>query len=207
MYVVRFKGAFGFIKPWTAVRDSETFSQQFLTPSIVEGMEKKLFPELLNTRGLAGKIIRHRISYSSLSSQQEHTQPRSMSIKSSKIKGQQDRMSVTVSRPRAILVRGVMVNPVLWLAFSSEEYARRAFQQHICLCRNEDIVLPDLMLNVEEPEFDQPWMEGRNNFDGYELIFSKLGSSFPVGFNRYVNAEPMYGSIYMVGNPVSGVSI
>ena len=42
MFVVKYSGQFGFIKPWTAVRDSETFSQQFLTPSIVEGIEKKL---------------------------------------------------------------------------------------------------------------------------------------------------------------------
>ena len=36
-YVVKFTGPFGFIKPWTAVRDAsggETYSQQFLTPSI-----------------------------------------------------------------------------------------------------------------------------------------------------------------------------
>ena len=45
LYVVKYTGMFGFIKPWTAVRDSETFSQQFLTPSIVEGIEKKLFPQ------------------------------------------------------------------------------------------------------------------------------------------------------------------
>ena len=38
MYVVTYKGQFGFIKPWTAVRDGETFSQQFLTPSIIEGI-------------------------------------------------------------------------------------------------------------------------------------------------------------------------
>ena len=31
MYIVIYKGPFGFIKPWTAVRDGETFSQQFLT--------------------------------------------------------------------------------------------------------------------------------------------------------------------------------
>ena len=43
MYIVTYKGKFGFIKPWTAVRDGETFSQQFLTPSIIEGIEKKLF--------------------------------------------------------------------------------------------------------------------------------------------------------------------
>ena len=32
-YVVKFTGPFGFIKPWTAVRDAsggETYSQQFL---------------------------------------------------------------------------------------------------------------------------------------------------------------------------------
>lgn len=38
MYVVTYKGQFGFIKPWSAVRDGETFSQQFLTPSIIEGI-------------------------------------------------------------------------------------------------------------------------------------------------------------------------
>lgn len=41
-YTVKYTGKFGFIKPWTAVRDGETFSQQFLTPSIIEGMEKKI---------------------------------------------------------------------------------------------------------------------------------------------------------------------
>lgn len=52
LFVVKYSGPFGFIKPWTAVRDGETYSQQFLTPSIVEGMEKKLFPEMLAERGI-----------------------------------------------------------------------------------------------------------------------------------------------------------
>ena len=52
MYIIKYSGPFGFIKPWTVVRDSETFSQQFLTPSIIEGIEKKLFPELLNEIGM-----------------------------------------------------------------------------------------------------------------------------------------------------------
>lgn len=59
MYIVIYKGKFGFIKPWTAVRDGETFSQQFLTPSIIEGIEKKLFPELLECNGEICKIVRH----------------------------------------------------------------------------------------------------------------------------------------------------
>ena len=40
MYIVTYKGQFGFIKPWTAVRDGETFSQQFLTPSIINSSLK-----------------------------------------------------------------------------------------------------------------------------------------------------------------------
>lgn len=39
-YVVKYSGPFGFIKPWTAVRDSETFSLQFLITSTIEGIEK-----------------------------------------------------------------------------------------------------------------------------------------------------------------------
>ena len=47
MYVVKYTGVFGFIKPWTAVRDSLTYSQQFLTPSVIEGIEKKIFSDIL----------------------------------------------------------------------------------------------------------------------------------------------------------------
>ncbi len=61
-YVVKYSGPFGFIKPWTAVRDGETFSQQFLTPSIVEELRKNCFPELLNEPGKIQKILRHRLS-------------------------------------------------------------------------------------------------------------------------------------------------
>ena len=69
-YVVKYTGPFGFIKPWTAVRDGETFSQQFLTPSIIEGIEKKIFSELLNQKGIS-RIVRHKLSYSAINTQQE----------------------------------------------------------------------------------------------------------------------------------------
>ncbi len=35
LYVVKYSVPFGFIKPWTAVRDGETFSQQFLTSNLI----------------------------------------------------------------------------------------------------------------------------------------------------------------------------
>ena len=71
-YVVKYAGPFGFIKPWTAVRDSKTFSQQFLTPSIIEGMRQKLE---------VSEIVRHRLTYGGISVQQEQTQTRGIEIK------------------------------------------------------------------------------------------------------------------------------
>ncbi len=186
MYVVKYSGPFGFIKPWTAVRDGETFSQQFLTPSIVKGIELKLFPELLDgviTNNSIQKIIRHRLSYSTISSQQEQIHPKAFTVKRK-----------IVSRPKAILKRGVMIKPVLHLAFENSNDAQRASEQHICLCRNEDVLLPsEKILEFTENEFDM--------IDGFELIFSKSEDSFIVGFNRFNMAEPMYGRIEIHGNP------
>lgn len=75
-YVVKYTGPFGFIKPWTAVRDGLTYSQQFLSPSTLEGIEKKLFSETLSQNGFISKIKRYRLSYSAIDVQQEQTQPR-----------------------------------------------------------------------------------------------------------------------------------
>ncbi len=192
IHIVQYSGAFGYIKPWTAVRDSETFSQQFLTPSIVEGIEKKLFPDLLTKNGIQ-KIVRHRLSYAGLSKQQEQTQPRGISIK-------KDRKGiVTVHRPRSILLRGVMLKPILWLVFKTHEDAEHAATQHICLCRNEDILLPlPDVISIEEGDFDMP----SNGFNGFELRFGETPESFIVGYNRFNAAKPMYGWLHIVGNPI-----
>ena len=187
-FVVKYTGPFGFIKPWTAVRDSETFSQQFLTPSIVEGIEKKLFPELLTEVGIK-KVVRHRLSYTQISQQQEVIQTRGWN---STKKGKQ----FLFERPTAILIRGVLLEPILYLAFSSQTDAERAFEQHICLCRNEDIMLPIDMLTVPKDRFDSD-----DEFSGYELLFEYTEASFQVGYHRQTK-EPMFGKIHIVGTPV-----
>jgi len=187
-YIVKYSGPFGFIKPWTAVRDSETFSQQFLTPSIVEGIEKKLFPELLNEEGIK-KIKRHRLSYKQVSQQQEVIQTRGWNITK---KGKQ----FLFERPTTILMRGVLLEPVLHLAFSNKEDAEIAFKQHICLSRNEDILMPDEIIGVSKEAFDT-----EEAFNGYELIFENGDQSFHVGYNRK-NQEPMYGWLHIVGTPL-----
>jgi hypothetical protein len=187
LYIVKYNGPFGFIKPWTAVRDSETFSQQFLTPSILCGIERKLFPELLNEPFGIYRIVSHRLSYDGLSMQQEQTQPRGWN----KRKG-------GLERPRAILMRGVMLNPTLRLAFRTEADAEMAVEQHVCLCRNEDIMLPDAQIEVTTIErFDQP------PFDGFELIFEQTDQSFVVGYNRFDQNKQMVGWLKVVGTPVN----
>lgn len=182
MFAVRYTGKFGFIKPWTAVRDGETFSQQFLTPSIIEGIEKKLFPELLNQNGKILKIIRHKLSYSAIDSQQEVTQTRGWK-KSAK----------EMTRERSILKRGVMLDPILYLAFNNYNDAEIAAKQHICLCRNEDVMLPDSeILEFSEEQFAE--------LDGFELRFGQSDNSFLVGYNRFDSNKPMYGWIEYNGN-------
>lgn len=189
-YVVKYLGVFGFIKPWTAVRDSETFSQQFLTPSIVEGIEKKMFPELLESKGIH-KIVGHRLSYQQITNQQEVIQTRGWN---STKKGS----NYLFTRPNAVLMRGILYNPVLHLAFASLEDAKAAFYQHICLCRNEDILLPKEIIETSKDEFEHD----EEHFAGYELVFEKNDQSFLTGYHR-VTQEPMYGWIRIVGQPVN----
>ena len=189
MYLVKYSGPFGFVKPWTAVRDSETFSQQFLTPSIVEGIEKKLFPELLSEQGIK-KIVGHRLSYEQINGQQEVIQTRGWN---SKKQGKQ----FLFERPTAILIRGILLNPTLHLAFTSSDDAQKAFTQHICLCRNEDVLLPELVEEIDDESFNTDI----EKYAGYELVFEKNENSFLVGYNRQ-NGVPMYGWLKTIGSPV-----
>ncbi|MCO6497953.1 MAG: hypothetical protein J5I50_09845 [Chitinophagaceae bacterium] len=184
-FVVKYSGPFGFIKPWTAVRDSETFSQQFLTPSIVEGIEKKLFPELLSETGIK-KILRHKLNYCGLDVQQERTWAKG-GFKANKEKG-------IYKTNLGILNRGVMIKPHLYLAFANPHDAEHAAQQTICLCRNEDLVFPDSPVEMTQEEF--------NAIEGFELKFTDNKNGFKVGHNRFKQAEEMYGELEVTGNPI-----
>jgi len=169
MYVVSYTGGFGFIKPFSAVRDGETQSQQFLTPSIVEGMRLKL--------GVA-KILRHKLAYTGLSLQQEVTQPKGW------LHEQRKEM---MSRAQSIIKRNVLLNPSLSLAFETKEDAEAAYGQHICLCRNEDMLLPFDFAEMSEEDFDSLF--------GFELRFTDADApdAIMVGYNRYENSAPMFG--------------
>ena len=97
------------------------------------------------------------------------------------------------------MVRGVLINPVLYLAFESRCNAEIAFKQHICLCRNEDLLYPDEnYLEVNDEEFDT----NEELFSGFELIFERNDQSFLVGYNRFKENQPMHGYLKVLGNPV-----
>jgi hypothetical protein len=181
--LVTYTGPFGYLKPFTAVRDGETYSQQFLTPSVIKGMEQKL--------GVS-RILRHKLTYTGLSMQQEQTQPRGWTYEKKK---------QLMSRPRAILVRGVLLQPELHLVFATEAEARAAATQHLCLCRNEDIVLPELPKALTEAEFDA--------LPGFELRFTEgpVDGAFLVGYNRFADGAPMYGRLEITGNPIRPVAL
>ncbi|MEN6510527.1 MAG: hypothetical protein ABFD00_01670 [Chloroherpetonaceae bacterium] len=185
MYVVKYSGPFGFVKPWTAVRDNETFSQQFLTPSIIEGIEKKLFPELLNEKGIK-KIKAYRLNYQELHLQQEMTWSKG-GFSYTKEKG-------VYKTKQGIITRGIMLNPNLYLAFENSQDSERALSQTICLCRNEDVLFPEFNKEMSEKEFD--------NIEGFELVISTPENGFKVGYNRFNNAEEMYGELKVYGNPI-----
>lgn len=194
LFVVKYSGPFGFIKPWTAVRDGgnpkeiNTMTQQFLTPSILEGMEKKLFPELLNQEkgGQIIKIKRYRLNYQGIDSQLERTWSKG-GFAYTKEKG-------TYKTNLGILNRGVMINPNLYLAFEHLEDAKVAFTQTLCLCRNEDLVFPEILVELSEEEFTL--------IDGFELVFTSSENGFKVGHNRFANAAEMYGELKVYGNPI-----
>lgn len=209
--IVKYSGPFGFIKPWTAVRDGETFSQQFLTPSIIEGIEKKLFPEVLSNRGLQGLIVGHRLNYTGISRQQEQTWSKAWVEKKGepvirqkvvKKKGVEQLAEVKIPtftrRPvTGILTRGVLIEPNLYLAFSNAVLADRAFSQHICLSRNEDVLFPDIRIDADASD----WFS--DAFSGFELIFdSDAERKFKVGHNRFNSATPMYGELKSYGDPI-----
>lgn len=161
IHIVKYSGTFGFLKPWTAVRDEMTFSSQILTPSTIEGLKQKLE---------VNEIIGHRLDYDGISKQQETVQAAGWEIKK--------------KRNTSILIRGILINPILWLAFRESDDATRAFEQHIVLSRNEDILYPTEIRDVTPEQFNS------DQFPGFEFIevnneTVQDSNIIPVGIHRY----------------------
>jgi len=163
-FIIKFSGSFGFIKPWTAVRDSKIKSEFYLTPSILMGIERKLFPELLlNDNGKLNKIVIYRLSFSNISFQKELTKSINYERKTDN-----ETKEKYFKANTSTVERGILINPDLYLFFTNKEDANITMTQHICLCRNEDILLP-----VKEDKDNKfPLILDKNDFDlNPEFIF------------------------------------
>src|SRR5699024_7444357 len=139
----------------------------------IEGMRQKLQVD---------EILRHKLSFTNFSKQQEQTRPKLIKKWGSGF---------------SIIERGLMIKPILTLGFKSRKDAQRALEQHLCLCRNEDIVLPDGERGIKEmptEEFD--------SIPGFELEFTDSEEGFMVGYNRFEDYEPMYGSLEITGDAI-----
>lgn len=182
LYAVTYSGPFGYLKPWTAVRDGKTNSQQFLTPSTLEGLRRKL--------GVSA-ILRHKLTHQGLDWQQEMTHPRDWRA--------EDR-GRRLSRPRAVLERGVLLAPTLVLGLATDADAAWAARQHVCLSRNEDLLLPMGPAQAfTEAEFEA--------LPGFELWPAQEDDedAFLVGHHRYEGNAPMFGRLAITGPPAGTI--
>lgn len=199
MYLVKFYGSFGFIKPWSAVRDTITKSCDYITPSILMGIERKLFPELMvNDNGKLNKIIRHRLSFQDISFQQETTRSVNDEVVVDKKKKLRYRKPKT-----SVINRGVLINPILYLLFNKKEDVEKVMMQHICLCRNEDVMFPIDMIELsDENEFNN-----EDLYSGYESFSSNENevNSIYCGYNKYTKNK-QYITRKIFGTP-SNLSI
>lgn len=193
LYVVRYAGPFGYIKPWTAVRDSLTFSEKFLPPATVQGISQKLFG--LEVRDA---ILRYRLAFDAYSRMQEQTRAKQYVYK------RDNKLNASyLDYGMSVLERGVLLNPELLLAFANETDARIAAEQHVCLCRNEDLLLPDAgfgdegVLPMTETDFD-----ARDGFEMRPAAPNETGA-VPAGRNRLEPGHPMtWGRLSVTGVPV-----
>lgn len=156
LHVVTFEGPLGFIKPAQAVRDKQVFSQRFLAPSTVEGMRRKLGAESIDRVRLHAEELTR--------PQRETTQAPTTRIQSS------------YERNESIVDRRLLLHPTLRLGFEREADAGRAGRQHLCLCRNEDVVLPTGRETMTHEEFD--------SLPGFTFVPDPDGTAV-AGYNRY----------------------
>ena len=201
---------FAFFKPWNAVRDSETYSLTYLTPSVINGIEYE--------NGLPmDSIVRSKLSFRTDGMGRDVILARALGGKFNKISGlQKDYMKNRWGKPvyiqRNILtqaltskqgddemvfqvteksdaqipyVQRTLVNPVIYLGFDSKEIADKMCNNVIYGGRMEYSLYSGDIEEMTEDEFNA--ITGVETFPAEDDI-----TSIFCGFNRYKNNEKMY---------------
>lgn len=177
MYCVKFENVikpyFGFFRPYNAVRDSETYSLTYLTPSILNGMEENMDIPF-------GSIKRHKLTFSKERMDKEQVKT---SFGYRWENGEQIKCS-NDGNTSGIHLKHCLINPVIVLGFENKEFAEIASKSTLYLGQTEYLVYPSNgVYEVSEKEFDE--LPGVETFPSDE-------NGVDCGFNRFKNNEPMF---------------
>ena len=172
LYCVRYsninKPYYGYIKPWNAVRDEETYSSTYLIPSFINGVEQEL--------GIQGNIIRHKLKYQIVSSS----------------KGDFSKAASYGKKP-AVHKRHCLTNPEIIFAFDNKEDAEYAITQPLWMGQIQYLIYPDItfgnkgIMEMTNDEFDE--------LTGVETFITNEDEGIYVGNNRQKNDERMFVEI------------
>ncbi len=188
MFVVVYKGPFGFIKPYDTNRDDYIKSQNFLLPSAVKGIELYLFPELLKDKThILKKIVRCKINFDNIVKDLGVIQSPLVKRVS---KRATDKMHSFILATSCI-ERGLLHNVTVYVGFNNMDDALIASSSHIRISGKDETCYPsgDRAIEISDDEFDK--------ISGWEFKETSQDdpNSILVGNNRYKNNEKIYGKI------------
>ena len=171
LYCVEFgkmiKPYYGYIKPWNAVRDDETFSLTYIPPSFISGIEEEL--------KIDGNIVRHKRTFDKTQMEKD--------FKKCIVYLKNNYVNHTIHH------RHTLVNPKLILAFDNYEDAKYALGQPLYFGQNIYPIYGNKdygIVEMTDEEFDK--------LDGVETIQTTEDDeeSIYVGNNRQKNNERMF---------------
>lgn len=182
MYCVRYKSndcGVGYIRPWNAVRDGETYSLTYLIPSFINGIEKEL--------GCKGKILRHKLRFNGMTDEL-FVSPQ---IKRKSKKGGGD----INYRDNGISKIHQLFNPEIILGFESMEDAVNASRNTIYVGQTQYMIFPSSFTSEENDDDNiivEMSDEEFSKLSGTETFQTDENNGVYCGNNRHKNNERMF---------------
>lgn len=181
MYCVKFGSRsaikYGFIKPYNAVRDDETYSLTYITPSMLDG--------IIHEHELKGRILRHKLTFDGMTKND---------YKKSRVFNDLDHDSNNGVFSEVIdddvqmspHTRHSLINPTLTLVFELKEDAEQMCTETIYIGQSEYYIYPIEEFEISEDEF--------NELEGVESFITDEDDEFGFycGNNRLKDNTPMY---------------
>ena len=185
MFCVRFenmvKPYFGFFRPYNAVRDIETYSLTYLTPSILNGMEENMEIPM-------GSIVRHKLTFSKERMDRELVKTAYGTI----WKNGKELKCFVIDKNgnkqyNGAHIKHALINPAMVLGFKDKESAEVASKSTLYLGQTEYLIYPATgVFEMTEENFDE--LPGVETFESDE-------DGIDCGFNRFKENKPMYVKI------------